>query len=205
MSFSDQQLVTGISIVAGGLQQLEFGLSTYHFQQVGNLAWFSTMTHILTLTVLRGSMREQSSLAMRALRIVLMGCLVVMLSCIMAPMGYANSAYGYWGFTNTTTSQTLGPIPMEFPAWCLYHPSLKWEDENGLPMMHKGTFGYNTSYGVLTLGIILYGYTSRVLLLFPASISRLRLRISFGQPWLALESGLAKLQTLKNAKSNPIT
>jgi hypothetical protein len=123
----------------------------------------------------------------------------------MAPMGYANSGYGYSGFIITTIGNTQGPIPMEFPAWCLYHPFLEWEDENGQPMIHKGTFGYNAIYGVLTLGIILYGYTSRVFLLFPGLISRFTPRIPSGQPWLALESALANLQTLKHAKATPIT
>lgn len=71
ISFSDQQVLTGISIIIGGLSQLEWGLAVYHFQAVGNLAWFSTMTHILTLTVLREKMR--SNKIIRILRIVLMG------------------------------------------------------------------------------------------------------------------------------------
>jgi hypothetical protein len=133
-----------------------------------------------------------------------MGFLVVLLSCIMTPMGYINSAYGSWGFINTT-GDTQGPFPVEFPAWCLYHPSLEWEDENGLPMIHKGASGYNAIYGLLTLGIILYGYTSRVLLLFPGFLSQSTLRIPSGQPWLALESMLANLQTLKRIKGTPVT
>jgi hypothetical protein len=51
LSFSDQQVVTGISIIVAGFLQLQWGLDVYHWQTVANLAWFSAFTHITTLTV----------------------------------------------------------------------------------------------------------------------------------------------------------
>ncbi|KAE8441095.1 hypothetical protein EG329_005890 [Mollisiaceae sp. DMI_Dod_QoI] len=189
MSFSDQQLITGISIVIGGLSQLEWGLAVYHFQEVGNLAWFSTMTHILTLTVLREKIRLEKRLAMKFLRISMMGCLVVMLVCVMAPVGYLTSAYGYWG----SDDPVFGSIPLEFPAWCLFHGSSEWKDEIGKPMIHTAPYGYNTTYIVLSVGLIVYGYTFRVILLFSGSMARFLLRIPPGQPWILLESAWSKL------------
>jgi hypothetical protein len=197
VSFSDQQLVTGISIIVGGLQQLQWGLAIYHFQEVGNLAWFSTMTHILTLTVLREKMQLKSSLVIRTVRIVLMGCLVVLLACVMAPLGYISSAYGFYGLGNPgyRNDTIQGPIPAEYPAGCLYHPSTEWDGEDGLRILNTGNLGYNKAYIVFTLGLIIYGYISRVLLLLPGLASEYLLRIPPGQPWVSFELGLEKLKT----------
>jgi hypothetical protein len=183
ISFSDQQVITGISIIIGGLSQLEWGLAVYHFQAVGNLALFSTMTHILTLTVLREKMRSNKTI--RILRIVLMGCLAVLLIFVMAPIGYLTSSAG------------LIDIPLDFPAWCLYHPSVAWESEEGGLIHHTGPAGYNFIYSILALGVIVYSYTSRVLLLFPGLVSRSMLRIPTGQPWTSMESKMAALQTVQ--------
>ncbi|KAF8856538.1 hypothetical protein BDZ45DRAFT_804084 [Acephala macrosclerotiorum] len=156
VAFSDQQLVTRVSVVVGGFQQLEWGLPVYYFQQVANLAWFSTITHILTLTILRDKMQSKSSTLIKTIRIVLMGCLVVMLACVIAPLGYLSSAYGTWGFRAFENSTVQGLFPMEFPSWCLYNPSAVWADENGQPMVHVGAYGYNMSYIIITIGNILY-------------------------------------------------
>lgn len=181
ISFSDQQLLTEISMIIGDLSQLEWGLPVYHFQTVGNLAWFSTMSHILTLTVLREKVQQNQ--ALKIFRIGLMGVLVVMLICVMAPVGYLQEA-----FSDT-------PIPSEFPAWCLYHPSIKWYGNNGVGEIIKGIAGYNVIYSAFTIFIILYGYFSRVFLLFPRTMSGLLfhtiLRIPPGQPWIFIESKLA--------------
>lgn len=191
--------------MVGGLQQLEWGLPVYYFQQVANLAWFSTITHILTLTVLREKMQIKSSTLIKTTRIVLMGCLVVMLACVIAPLGYISSAYGAWGFKASKNSTIQGPIPMEFPAWCLYNPSTVWADKNGEPMVHRGAYGYNMSYILITIGIIVYGYISRVLLLFPGFVSRSILHIPPGQPWGWFEAKLRKIRVFGGARSTTRT
>lgn len=53
LAFSDQQVLTGISILASGFSQLCLGISAYHWQTVVNLAWLSSMTHLITLTSLK--------------------------------------------------------------------------------------------------------------------------------------------------------
>lgn len=52
LMFSDQQVVTGIAILSAGYSQLHCGLSSYHWEIVVYLAWFSSLTHLTTLTVL---------------------------------------------------------------------------------------------------------------------------------------------------------
>lgn len=109
MSFSDQQIVTGISVLIGGFSQLQWGISAYHWQSIVNLAWLSTVTHLLTLTILREEVH--SNKPVRNIRVLGMGLLVLKLFPAMLPIGCL-----------------LLPdkLPEEFPAWCLYHPSLKW-------------------------------------------------------------------------------
>lgn len=53
LMFSDQQVVTGIALLASGYAQLSSGISNYHWQMLVYLAWFSSLTHLSTLTVLR--------------------------------------------------------------------------------------------------------------------------------------------------------
>lgn len=53
IAFSDQQAVTSIALLIGGISQFQYGLSSYHWQNIVNLAWFSSVTHLTTLTTLR--------------------------------------------------------------------------------------------------------------------------------------------------------
>ncbi|KAH6669392.1 hypothetical protein B0J14DRAFT_672366, partial [Halenospora varia] len=63
---SDQQSLTGISIVIAAVSQLQNGLASYHWQCVVNLIYT----------------------AMKIFRIVLMGVLIVMLAVVMGTVGY---------------------------------------------------------------------------------------------------------------------
>ena len=52
LSLSDQQLVTGLAILIAGYIN-RCSMSFYHFKTVAALAWFSSTTHLATLTLLR--------------------------------------------------------------------------------------------------------------------------------------------------------
>ena len=58
---SDLQIVTGLSILLSGLTQLQCGLSAYHWLFITYLAWFSTLTHLACLTLLRPYLSARSS------------------------------------------------------------------------------------------------------------------------------------------------
>jgi hypothetical protein len=90
LMFSDQQLVTGIGILVSGYTQINCALSTYHWQIVVYLAWFSSLTHLTTLTALRAFFRDQLTLAYR--RVFFMGCTIVLLATALAPTGYVLAA-----------------------------------------------------------------------------------------------------------------
>ena len=83
--FSDQQLVTGIAILVSGYAQLPCGLSSYHWQMIVYLAWFSSLTHLTTLTVLRQYFRRNP--AARLWRAVLMLLMVTLLGIALLPTG----------------------------------------------------------------------------------------------------------------------
>jgi membrane-associated HD superfamily phosphohydrolase len=143
LSFSDQQMITGISIIIGGLSQLQWGIPSYHWQSVVNLAWFSTVTHLITLTALREELRSDKS--KRMYRVIIMAFLMIMLICVMGPVGYLTSS---------------GNIPESFPAWCLYQPTIAWQAG---PNLVKE---YNWLYMMLAIGFLLFSYFTRVAALF---------------------------------------
>lgn len=56
---------------------LPSGLQAYHWQIIVYLAWFSCLTHLAALTVMRQELYKGR--LMRSLRLIAMGLLVVML------------------------------------------------------------------------------------------------------------------------------
>ncbi|KFY02164.1 hypothetical protein V490_00594 [Pseudogymnoascus sp. VKM F-3557] len=85
LAMSDAQIVTGISILAGGFSQLNCGLSIFHWHMVVRLAWFSSVKHLTTLTFLRRYIHDNH--AVRMLRLVLMLALTLMLAVALIPTG----------------------------------------------------------------------------------------------------------------------
>ncbi|KAI1074247.1 hypothetical protein F5B20DRAFT_564252 [Whalleya microplaca] len=54
LTLSDQQLVTGLAMLITGIPKLNDGsLTVYHLNIATDLAWFSSITHLLTLLVIR--------------------------------------------------------------------------------------------------------------------------------------------------------
>ncbi|PVI00768.1 hypothetical protein DM02DRAFT_655140 [Periconia macrospinosa] len=60
LSLSDSQLVTGIAMLASAIKLMNDGsITAYHFNIVSDLAWFSSITHLMTLLVIRVFMGSQ--------------------------------------------------------------------------------------------------------------------------------------------------
>lgn len=74
---SDAQIVTGLSILIGGYSQVNCGISIFHWHMVVRLAWFSSVTHLTTLTFLRRYMYNNRGI--RIIRLFLMLILMLML------------------------------------------------------------------------------------------------------------------------------
>ncbi|KAH6669543.1 hypothetical protein B0J14DRAFT_657637 [Halenospora varia] len=181
VNLSDQQIITGLSVMIGGLSQLEAGIQAYHWQSIVNLAWCSSMTHLLTLSVLRNEVR--SNKAISTFRILGMGMLIGLLICVMIPLGYLISI--------------TSPIG-NFPAWCLYRPTLNWRFpvEFTQSPLGKNPKAYNWIYIAFTSGVLVYGFLTRIILLSHRSLiprSYIACLIPDGQPLKWIERLLQRL------------
>jgi hypothetical protein len=60
MILSDQQLITGIAILITAMYlKIQGSITVYHFTIATDEAWFSSNTHLVSLTVLRGFLSEE--------------------------------------------------------------------------------------------------------------------------------------------------
>ena len=111
LMFSDQQLVTGIALLVGGFSQLRDGLDAYHWQILVYLVWFSSLTHLTTLTVLRQYFRDNSTI--RLWRAVFMLIIVVMLDIALVPTGNSFWLTFLPPLSNPNSSWILAGIPVK--------------------------------------------------------------------------------------------
>ena len=102
LTYSDLQAITGIAILLAGYLQLPNGIQVYHWQVLTNLAWFSSVTHIATLTSLRGYFKKRRKLAY--CRITAMGINLILLGVASGPANYKSYTTRFYAF----------------PAKCLY-------------------------------------------------------------------------------------
>lgn len=179
IGLSDQQIITGLSIIVGGLTQLGWGLESYHFHTIASLAWFSTITHLLTLTILRDEVRSKRPI--RYFRLFGMGLLAVMLICISTPLGYFASYTPPW---------------YSLPAWCLYHADIEW---NRLFRTNdyeefKSEKTYNWAFIAFTMGLLVYSFCTRAILLCKNGSSHVVFCMPPGQPWRWIESKMGKFR-----------
>ncbi|KAJ5924839.1 hypothetical protein N7466_009026, partial [Penicillium verhagenii] len=77
LAMSDLQIVTGLSILISGFAQFPSGLTVYYWQAIVDLAWFSSLTHLSCLTILRGYLYHHAS--EREWRLFSMGLLATLL------------------------------------------------------------------------------------------------------------------------------
>lgn len=84
---SDLQIVTGFSILISGFARLQCGLAAFEWLFIVNLAWFSCITHLSCLTVLRNHLYYRGS--ERLWRLFAMGALATLLVVGLLSMGNA--------------------------------------------------------------------------------------------------------------------
>ncbi|KAK0703952.1 hypothetical protein B0T26DRAFT_757447 [Lasiosphaeria miniovina] len=88
LAMCDIQIVTGLGILVSGYADLRHGISAYHFLLVVLVAWFSNLTHIAGLTVLRRYLHRKPF--EKWIRLSLMMILSVMLLTAMGPTMFFN-------------------------------------------------------------------------------------------------------------------
>ena len=151
-TYSDQQSVTSLAILAAGFSRLfpdDAGqaMTSYHWHTMIYTAWFASLTHLATLTSLRGYFRN-TSLGVRMVRLALMLCTIILLVAALVP---------------TVRHNWL--IYPALHACCFYGPEQfpggrAWDirlERIGNP---EATF-------TISLIVLVFGYVSRAIQLFP--------------------------------------
>ncbi|KAI1378600.1 hypothetical protein F4677DRAFT_372546 [Hypoxylon crocopeplum] len=107
----DVQVLTGIGILVSGFSSLSCGLAAYHWRIVVSLTWFSSVTHLTGLTILRNHLRAHAW--KRNIRFGLMFILLVGLIVALVPTGFFS-----W--------EELGPKPINMAdsALCYFDVEL---------------------------------------------------------------------------------
>lgn len=77
MTLSDQQFLTGIAILSAGLWE-HCSISVYHFTLVADMGWFSSTTHLVTISSLYPYLRRDKM--RRNFRVLLMLIMIALLS-----------------------------------------------------------------------------------------------------------------------------
>jgi hypothetical protein len=168
---SDQQIVTGIAILGSAYSQLDQSFSLYHWQMSIWLAYFSSATHLGTLSVLRNYLRQYPVL--RTLRLFSMLILAIMLIVSLLPTGSPLWLYSS-GAPTDCYFNSLAPS-WKAPDW-------------GLPRN-------NGFLAVSTITIVAYGYLTRFIKIFPSASmwTRTHLRV---KPGKQVKRGLDTLLTI---------
>ena len=155
---SDQQILTGVSILTAGYAK-RCTINVYHWQVVVYLAWMSSGTHLITLSVLREYLREKSIL--RFSRVAGMLILFFMLVIAIAPTGsqtYYNIISGninyYEGASDHAGDITRVYNACGVPSACFWNP--------------KYWHGWRWDAG-LTYFLLMTSYTARAAALFETS------------------------------------
>ncbi|KAL8802203.1 MAG: hypothetical protein Q9200_006674, partial [Gallowayella weberi] len=149
LMFSDQQAVTGIALLSSAYAQLNAvpPISSYHWQIVVYLAWFSSLTHLTTLTVLRQYFRDNHTA--RLWRALLMLVTVAMLGAALLPTGDDR-----W-FTGDAPYYHRG---LAAPALCYFQRLISADPSN--------RFQFGASSGasmVISICVLASAYLSRIL------------------------------------------
>ena len=175
LTFSDQQLVTGLAILIAGFAQLrssdtEDYIDVDHWQKMVFTAWFSSLTHLATLSVLRNYFKNQYRAA-RPVRIILMFCTIVFLLTALAPTAASN-----W---------LVYPAA---PAICYFSPS-GFEASAEVTSYSEPFGGSRINVVSVTISslVLLVSYGTRVICLFdtPSQFFR-RYAIEAPSSWLRL-------------------
>ena len=142
LGFSDQQCITGIAILLSGYSQLSLRntnpITVYNWQIAVDLAWFSSITHLTTLTCLRHYFRQRRALS--NFRIACMAANAVILAVSIGSTGW----------------QLIEP---QVPALCLFDTS--WITQ--LPTLAV----YNDLYTAITATFLAFSYLTRIIQLRP--------------------------------------
>ena len=85
LMYSDQQLIIGLALLPSAYAQLGRNISAYHWQTTVYLVWFSSLSHLTTLTLLRQYFSANAR--SRKMRLVLMSLMALLMLIALLPTG----------------------------------------------------------------------------------------------------------------------
>jgi hypothetical protein len=151
---SDQKMITGIALLVSGYSQLGCSISEFHWQIMVYLVWYSFVTHLATLTVLKRYLWD--NMPMRWWRLLLIFLVLAGLCIALIPTGCADwlldlcrgvEEYGKYTYLGT-------------PAVCLFSTPVK---------------NYTQLYSVIvSISVLGISYTTRTIKLFQWSSKKTR-------------------------------
>ena len=181
LTFSDLQIVTSISLAVSGYSQVDCQLTVYDAELIVDLIWFSSITHLATLTSLRRYFRGRP--ALRLGRMICMGSTVGMLSYALVFTAYEPVL--------PKVSDMPYPDFAAYPAWCFLHPH---ELDNAVKAYSQAMYvSYDSPYIVLVMAFLVVSYFTRIIRLFPTASDKIR-NLFRTKPSLALKNKLARLK-----------
>ena len=149
-----------------GFVQLPADLDLYHWSILVDLAWFSSLTHLTTLTALREYFRTRVTLAV--VRTVFMGFNLVLLVVAMVPVGYSTPVF-------------VSPAP----AICLFKLYIPWDQLSTMSSPtevssqgYSATISFDGALIAITWTFLLVSYLTRIIRLYskPAALAQKYLR-----------------------------
>ena len=181
LTFSDLQIVTSISLAVSGYSQVDCRLTVYEATLIVDLVWFSSITHLATLTSLRRYFRERP--ALRIWRMICMGLTVGMLSYALVFTAYDPMI--------ARGSDVPFPNFDAYPAWCFLHPH---ELDSAVKAYSQALYvSYDSPYIALVMAFLVVSYATRTIRLFPIASDKTR-TVFRTKPSLALKNKLARLK-----------
>lgn len=155
-------MITGIALLASGFSLLKCGISAYHWQITIYLVWFSSFTHLATLTFLRRYLYE--NVPLHSWRLGFMTALIVLLVVALVPTGNQS-----WLSDNTYIG---------IPAWCLFWYSI----DDPSTVNNDGVNDESASMAPSIL-VLVFSYATRAINMFRWSSrqSKMYLRTKPGQ------------------------
>ena len=166
LMFSDTQVITGMAILLCGYTQLATGLSSYHWEVVVGLAWFSSLTHLATLTSLRDYFRDRPTMAF--CRAGFMGVVLILLAVSFGTTGYV--------------PQFRSSESLSWPAECLFSPASMSKvgfSDTEMYLDLEARPRFNITWIVLSIALLVISYLTRIVRIFnrPAGLARRWLRV----------------------------
>ncbi|KAH7324627.1 hypothetical protein B0I35DRAFT_406413 [Stachybotrys elegans] len=169
LGIGDLQLLTGLGILLSGYSQLRCYISAYHWQLIAYLAWFSNLTHVACLIVLRKYLYENQF--ERHFRLGLMIILWVGLIVAFVPTTSFN-----WVVNNEPTAALPASDARCFfdvrlantihdEKGCIHLSQLPWflrkacDAEDAVPYPRTSTSAYESA--VITIVLVVFSFFTR--------------------------------------------